>query len=72
MSSFFNKYLTAVTFKECFYIPTEDGLPVERVEHFDSDQHRQGHGCGEAGLKHLTVYALEHGVVLSTLHEVSL
>lgn len=46
--------------------------PVECVEHFNSDQHRQCHGRGVAWFKHFTVYALEHGVVLSTLHEVPL
>ncbi len=54
------------------HITAEDDWPVECVEHFDSDQHRQGHGRGVTGFKHLTVYVLEHGVLLSTLHEVSL
>lgn len=48
------------------------GSPVESVEHLDGDEHRQSHGGGVAGLKHLAVNALEHGVLLGALHEVSL
>lgn len=51
---------------------SEADWPVERVEHFDGDQHRQRHGCGVARFKHLAVYFFEHGVVLSALHEMSL
>lgn len=46
--------------------------PVQCVKHLDSDEHRQGHGGGIAGLKYFTVDALEHRIFLSTLHEVTL
>lgn len=52
--------------------PSGQGLPVESIAHLDGHQHRQGHGHGLGGLKHLTVQAIEFRVVLSALHEMSL
>lgn len=46
--------------------------PVESITHLDGNQHGQGHGHRLGSLKDLTLHTLKVGVVLSTLHEVSL